>query len=193
MTSKTYDLFVSYSHLQADLVTRLAGQLRRNQVKVWFDGWEMQPGDFLRDRISAGIEQSRCLLVVVSRDALTSNWVKYELNCGITAEIEHAGVRVIPALAPEMEHELLPIDLRAKYYLDLRTPEMTKESVSRLVGYLNPYRYRLMERRTEAKLAIREGPQTPIALREYLFGRHTYELGPSVELAAISEPFSSWL
>jgi hypothetical protein len=189
MNIKPYDIFVSYSHKQRQLVMELARRLRAGRVRVWFDDWEMQPGDFLRERISKGIEESRYFLVVVSRDALTSNLVKYELNCGIVAEIEQNGVNVIPALAPQMEYELLPVDLRAKSYLDLRTTEGTEESTRRLIKLLNPYRYRLMEETAAAKVAVREGPQTPTVLREYLFGRgpHNPYIGPSVELAAITQ------
>jgi hypothetical protein len=186
MAFKRYDLFVSYTHSQRDLVTRLASQLRKSEIKVWFDRWEMQPGDFLRDRISSGIEQSRSLLIVVSRDALSSNWVKYELNCGVTAEIERAGVTVIPGIAPGMEYDLLPIDLRAKYCLDFRTPEAIKGSIVHLARFLDPYKYHLLERRAQIRKMIREDSQTSSTLREYLFGKRSYELDASVEIAAIS-------
>src|SRR5215468_2555636 len=114
MQEKKFDVFVSYSHADKALVESLAKALRRRHVRVWIDGWEMKPGDILRDKISDGIANASFFFVVLSPSALASRWVKYELNSGMIDEIEQRHVRVIPAIAGQAEFADLPGDLRAK-------------------------------------------------------------------------------
>lgn len=185
MSIKKFDLFISYTHKQQQLVRTIASRLQRNQVAVWFDAWEMQPGDYLRERISSGIEQCRCMLVVMSSDALDSNWVKYELNCGFTSEIERMGLRVIVALAPEMTPERLPIDLRAKVYLDLRTAASVNHSIHEIIRLLNPYHYRRIEEAARLREEIQSRPMTVAELRDYLYGEYLGDLTREVELAVV--------
>lgn len=138
MKSKRYDIFVSYSHSDRELVQQFAHLLDVHRVRVWFDGWEMRPGDVLRERISEGIANADYLLVVLSPAALSSNWVKYELNSSMIREIEQGHVVVIPALAPGVEHQMLPNDLRGKLYVDLRDPQSRAAGVQQIVALVNP-------------------------------------------------------
>ncbi|MEU4445118.1 toll/interleukin-1 receptor domain-containing protein [Actinosynnema sp. NPDC050801] len=189
-----YDLFISYSHRQREFVQALAVKLRRSQLRVWFDDWEMQPGDYLRDRIVSGIGQSRYLLVLMSTDALTSNWVKYELNCGITSEIEALGVVVIPALAPEMSPELLPLDLKAKYYRDMRSADAVQQSILKLTKMANPWHYRRIGQAAELKEKVRTQVLTVEELWDILHGDYLGGLSHGVELAVVSklEKIKGW-
>jgi hypothetical protein len=138
MSAKPYDLFVSYSHTDRELVQRVARALTTRKARVWFDGWEMKPGDTLRDRLSDGIANASYMLVILSQSSLGSNWVKYELNSGMIFEIEQDRVKVIPALAPGVEYSMLPADLRAKYCLDFRSPEAFDGSIEAIINLVQP-------------------------------------------------------
>ena len=87
-TLRRYDYFISYAHEDRALVQRLAQALDDAGVRLWWDRWEMQPGDILRERINAGLEASAHYLVVVSESSLQSNWVRYELNAAFIRSIE---------------------------------------------------------------------------------------------------------
>ena len=73
MRPNSYDMFVSYSHKDRELVQQFAHLLDAHRVRVWFDAWEMQPGDILRERIADGIESADYFLVILSPDSLESN------------------------------------------------------------------------------------------------------------------------
>jgi hypothetical protein len=62
--SKPYDYFVSYAHADRAAVERLAQALHQKGVRVWWDRWEMRPGDILRERIVDGIERSRNYVLI---------------------------------------------------------------------------------------------------------------------------------
>jgi len=62
-----YDLFLSHASEDKDWCEKLAERLRDQGVRVWFDGWELQPGDNLMARINDGIKRSRKMVAVFSR------------------------------------------------------------------------------------------------------------------------------
>jgi hypothetical protein len=136
--AKDYDLFVSYSHSDRSIVRQFAELLRGRGVRVWYDQWEMRPGDVLRERISDGIARASNFVVLLSKSSLKSNWVKYELNSGMLEEIERGKVKVIPALGPGVKPEEMPIDLRAKLSIDLRTELGRGKAVDALVDLSQP-------------------------------------------------------
>lgn len=56
-----YDLFLSHSAKDKAVVRPLAERLRADGLKVWFDEWEIKPGDRLPAKIETGLELSRVL------------------------------------------------------------------------------------------------------------------------------------
>ncbi len=74
----TYDVFLSYSSADKPTVLKLAKRLKKDGVRVWFDEWEIQPGDHIQAKIEEGLEQSRVLLFCMSANAFGSDWAQLE-------------------------------------------------------------------------------------------------------------------
>jgi hypothetical protein len=55
--SFTNDVFLSHSAKDKAAERLLAQQLRKDGLKVWFDGWEIKPGDNISVKIEAGRER----------------------------------------------------------------------------------------------------------------------------------------
>jgi WD40 repeat protein len=147
----TYDLFISYNHRDRGVVQGLADRLRRSGIRLWYDRWEMKPGDVLRNRIGEGIAGAKHFMVLISKSSLNSNWVKYELNSGMIDEIESGATKVIPVLGPGVSHEDLPADLRAKYCLDVRTEEGRTLATQELIDLIQPAKRQRHERLHELR------------------------------------------
>ena len=47
-------------------------------VRVWFDDWEIKPGDSIPAKIEDGLEHSRVLVLCMSAAALASDWPQLE-------------------------------------------------------------------------------------------------------------------
>ncbi|HEU0192564.1 MAG TPA: toll/interleukin-1 receptor domain-containing protein [Gaiellales bacterium] len=102
MSTKGFDVFVSYSRADRDWVRVLAGNLHEAGLHVFYDEWEIGPGDVLVHRIDGGLAGSRNGLVVVSPAALTSLWVNAEYAAMMTRAV--AGrQRLIPVLLRDAE------------------------------------------------------------------------------------------
>lgn len=89
-----YDAFISHaSEDKAKVVKPLAKALTRMGLNIWYDEFELEVGDSLRQSIDKGLASSRYGIVVLSPDFFAKDWPQYELN-GLTAR-EIDGRKVI--------------------------------------------------------------------------------------------------
>jgi hypothetical protein len=73
-----YDVFLSHSSKDKAVVHPLAERLRQDGLRVWFDEWEIRPGDSIPAKIEEGLEHSRVLVLCMSAEAFGSDWAKLE-------------------------------------------------------------------------------------------------------------------
>lgn len=73
-----YDVFLSHSSKDKDIVRAVAERLRADGLRVWFDSWELRPGDSIPAKSEEGLEQSRVLVLCMSASAFGSDWAKLE-------------------------------------------------------------------------------------------------------------------
>ena len=73
-----FDVFLSHSSKDKAVVHELAERLRGDGVRVWFDEWELRPGDSVPAKIEEGLERSRILLLFMSVNAFGSDWAQLE-------------------------------------------------------------------------------------------------------------------
>ncbi len=62
-----YDVFLSHSSKDRPVVRELAGRLQSDGLRVWFDEWEIKPGEMILKRIEDGLEASRILILAMCR------------------------------------------------------------------------------------------------------------------------------
>ena len=102
--------FLSYSSENKDVAGRLARNLIENGVDVWYDQWQMKPGDSLRRKIDEGIERAGFFLVLLTPESLASEWVATELDAGMVRRIQ-GYCRLIPILRG-IQREEVPATLQ---------------------------------------------------------------------------------
>ncbi|MFF1347584.1 TIR domain-containing protein [Streptomyces sp. NPDC058322] len=91
------DVFLSYAHEDAAWVRRLAGGLRRRGLTVFFDEWDVLPGDVVVHRTDAAISDTACAVVVISPASATSPRALEEYAALATAGATR-NLRFIPVL-----------------------------------------------------------------------------------------------
>jgi len=74
----THDVFLSHSNKDKATVRTIAERLRADGLRVWFDDWELKPGDSIPAKIEQGLEQSRVLVLCLSSNAFGSDWAALE-------------------------------------------------------------------------------------------------------------------
>jgi hypothetical protein len=96
MARYEWDAFISHASEDKDSVARpLANHLAGFGLKVWLDESELHLGDSLREKIDAGLAQSRFGIVVLSPDFFSKIWTKSELDGLVAKEVEGSKV-VLP-------------------------------------------------------------------------------------------------
>lgn len=108
-------VFISHSSKNRRRAERLANALKKRGVDVWYDEWDMLVGHNLADQIYEGIRSSDYLAVILTKAAITSRWVKEELDLAKVDEIENRGTKIIPLLYERCD---IPYGLRTKVYAD---------------------------------------------------------------------------
>ena len=84
----TYDVFISHASEDKDEIVRsLAKSLQDKGLKVWFDEQTLRIGDSLRQKIDAGLANSKVGLVVLSPAFLKKGWTNYELDGIVTRAV----------------------------------------------------------------------------------------------------------
>lgn len=73
-----YDVFLSHSAKDKPVVRDVAERLRKDGLRVWFDEWEIRPGDSIPAKIEEGLERSRVLVLCMSANAFGSDWAQLE-------------------------------------------------------------------------------------------------------------------
>lgn len=108
-------VFLSHTSTDKPFVDRLASDLERVNVGVWYDKWEIRVGDSLFDKISEGIEENDFLAIILSPRSVQSEWVRREVNAALMRELSERKVIVLPILYETCE---IPTLLREKKYAD---------------------------------------------------------------------------
>ncbi|MGO8931953.1 MAG: toll/interleukin-1 receptor domain-containing protein [Limisphaerales bacterium] len=73
-----YDVFLSHSTKDKVVVRPVAERLRADGLNVWFDEWQIKPGDNIPAKIEEGLERSRVLVLCMSANAFGSDWAQLE-------------------------------------------------------------------------------------------------------------------
>jgi hypothetical protein len=91
-----YSCFISYSTRDEDFVKHLHSRMRNEGLRVWYAPDDIQGGKRLADQIDQAISRYDKLLLVLSPDSLSSEWVKTELRKALKAETKDAPRKLFP-------------------------------------------------------------------------------------------------
>ena len=97
-----YDVFLSYSTKDKDIVHALAKRLKGDGLRVWLDVWEINPRTRSpQEKIERGLEQSRTLALCMSPAYFDSEWAALEHHTLLFRDPTSAQRRFVPLLIEE--------------------------------------------------------------------------------------------
>lgn len=108
-------VFLCHSSSDKLFVDRLASDLEKVNIGVWYDKWEIKVGDSLIEKIQEGLNNNDYLVIILSPESVISEWVKRELNSALMKEIKEKKVVVLPCLISNCS---MPVFLSEKKYAD---------------------------------------------------------------------------
>ncbi len=77
----SYKVFLSHSTNDKGLVIALSRLLDEFGIDVFVGEWAIDPGEDFMQRIKNEIQNCDCVLVLLTRNGIRSNWVQQEVGC----------------------------------------------------------------------------------------------------------------
>jgi hypothetical protein len=125
-----YSCFLSHSSIDKPFARRLHSRLRDEGLRVWFDEVDMRSGRKLFEQVDEAIRVHDKLLIVLSADSMSSEWVKTEIRRAFKQGRRESKGKLFPiGLAPyaavrdwecpDADHGVdLAVELRSYYIPD---------------------------------------------------------------------------
>lgn len=121
-------VFISHTSASRNWAREFAKALRALKADIWFDEFNIKPGDSIPDLIEAGLRGSDIVVMLIDKESLNSPNFLFELGAALGLD-----KRIVPIVAEESTARSLPLPLLRKKYLLQRSPEETaKELVTGL-------------------------------------------------------------
>jgi TIR domain len=109
-------VFLSYARSDAQVVERIARDLRGQGVDLWMDRQDLLAGQEWLPQIEKAISGADFMLVFISKASLNSKWVQREYQVAFQSQAKVGGTRLIPVLLERVD---LPPFLSSIQYVDL--------------------------------------------------------------------------
>ncbi len=95
-------IFISHSSKNDDVVKRLREILELEGFLLWVDSREFTGGDILEDTLQEKIKTAKSFIILLSIEALSSEWVQKELKLAhkVAKERKDEGYKVISIILP---------------------------------------------------------------------------------------------
>lgn len=124
-------VFISYSHTDAQMMSRIRNELESKGISVWTDEGLTPGTESWKSTIEASIRDALGLIVILSPSANQSIWVERELEY---ASIQ--GKRIFPVLVQGEPVEAIPIELINAQRIDIRNEANFSPQMQKLVQAL---------------------------------------------------------
>ncbi|MCA1566941.1 MAG: toll/interleukin-1 receptor domain-containing protein [Acidobacteria bacterium] len=115
-----YSCFISYSSKDQDFANRLYADLQSKGVRCWFAPEDLKIGDKFRNRIDESIRVYDKLLLVLSENSVSSQWVEKEVETALEREREQNKTMLFPVRLDDAVNELKvgwPADVRRNRHI----------------------------------------------------------------------------
>lgn len=91
-------VFISHNKADKDVAREIALFLASENISVWFDEWEVSAGDSIVEQINRGLHDCTHFVILWSKNASISNWVRKELWSILTKAIQSEKPKFLPIL-----------------------------------------------------------------------------------------------
>lgn len=128
-----YDVFVSHAwEDKEDFVEDFVSELEKLNVKVWYDKKRMTLGDSMREKIDAGLKNSKFGIVILSPNYIADGkyWTKSELN-GLFQKESVGGKVLLPIWHKLTKKEVLDYSPILADRLAMNTASYSPEEIAK--------------------------------------------------------------
>jgi len=114
-------IFISGSYQNIELMRQISEIAKQIGFDVWFAETQISAGDRISDAISKAIDETDCLVALLSEEASKSSWVHFEIGRAWGAHKKILPIRIGNAKVPS--------DLMGILYLQIESPKFTPKDI----------------------------------------------------------------
>lgn len=115
--SRAARVFISHSSKDKQFARWLSTDLHAAGHTPWLDEWSIRVGESIPGKISEGLQRCDFVVVILSKNSVSSNWVEREWHARYWDEVERGEVVVLPVLLEDCE---VPELLKTKRYANFQ-------------------------------------------------------------------------
>jgi TIR domain len=121
-----YSAFISHASDEAEIASKVCSQLESTGFRCWIAPRDVRPGQDYPEEIIRGIEQSKCLVLILSQKANNSKFVR--------SEVERAYSKGKPVFPVRIEEVLpsraLELFISTKHWIDAWHGDLSDHAAS---------------------------------------------------------------
>jgi hypothetical protein len=165
-----FDVFLSHNSQEKPYVEEIATWLRTQNMRVWYDKWELRPGMPWQQELEQGILNSIAVIICIGKSGL-GTWHEPEMRAAIGESMKRK-CPVIPVLLPGCPADVdLPLFLQDRTWVDFRHGLDNEDARGKLLWGLtgrNPYQ----DRETGVQSLVRPLPPSADLKKRMLEGKN---------------------
>ncbi len=104
-------VFISHNRADEMAAGEIASFLVTEGVDVWFDKWQIKPGDSIVEGVDFGLSNCDFFIIIWSEHAAKSSWVNKEWTSALSKSIKKKSPIIIPIILDETEIPTILEDL----------------------------------------------------------------------------------
>jgi len=158
-----FDALLSYGPTDADWAIKLKAALEERGLNIWLDRDQIRPGDIAD--LETGLERCKSYVLIVSPDAIRSQWVSDEYHRAVTlAKQKDRPLQVVPVILGKAE---LPGFLSTRNWVEFLDDTTFDANLERLIWGITGTK----SRRTGSSISVAPPAEAAALANPYIFER----------------------
>jgi hypothetical protein len=139
---RDFHAFISYRHYDQEIVDKIDFWLTEIAgFDIWLDRRNLPPSSKITSYLPMAIENSRAIILILSKQAVSSGWIKEEYDYAIAQRAEFPDFRIIPIVIEDCE---IPRFIQTTKWIELKEGKLEVQFCQELItaltyrqGFLN--------------------------------------------------------
>jgi hypothetical protein len=128
----TPKIFISYSHSDQEWARQLAEALAKSGLDVWFDEFNIKPGQPLAEALEKGLRESDAVILLINSENVNRPNLLFEIGAAVGMNKP-----MIPVVSRDLEVHRLPALIQRIRFLLRKSPEETARELVTAVEALH--------------------------------------------------------
>lgn len=133
-TISTLSVFLSHSSKDKPIVDSIFTELHKNNIRAWYDRYEIHPGDSITESINEGLRKCHVGLLFLSKNFLnpSSGWPMSEANYFFSQRMREKKKKFI-VVNLDLDVSEMPALMQDYLFIDMRSPNSAQKIIDAII------------------------------------------------------------